>query len=70
MVKTMNFEDALRKVISESKDTQSTLSERSSYPYSYLSEFLRRERKLDLQRLYDALNEFDQQKWRSLIAKD
>lgn len=66
----MNFEDALRKVISESEDTRSTLSERSSYPYSYLSQFLRGERKLDGERLYDALNESDQQKWRSLIAED
>lgn len=66
----MKFEDALRKVISESEDTRSALSERSSYPYSYLSEFLRAERKLDQQRLYDALNESDREKWRSLIAEN
>ena len=65
----MNFEDALKTVINESEDTRSTLSERCSYPYSYLSQFFRGERRLDLQRLYDALNEFDREKWRSLIAE-
>ncbi len=67
----MKFQDALRKVISESEERRSLISERSSYSYSYLSDFLDGKRKLydsEMERLYYALNEGDREKWRSLIA--
>ncbi len=66
----MDFEEALRKVILESEDTAIGISEKASYEYRYLSDFLKKESKLyvsQMQRLYDALSDRDRKKWLSLI---
>ena len=69
----MKFEDALRKVISESEEDEYQFAKRASYDYSNLFHFLDNNQKLSMaqmQRLFDALSPHDQQKWVHLITQN
>ena len=70
---TMNLEDALRKVISESREDLLTFSQRASFNFYDLLNFINKNQKLgsktQLEKLRDNLNDEDSQKLLLLLNR-